>query len=202
MLDIETINLEEADVEKLKRGRVLGFGIDEDNERYFKRVKETSRVLQIGPIPNPWIVQTINYLVMACLAALVALAALLWLRPLWRDMTMLDQSTVAFGRGELDTRLEVSRRSPVAGLAAAFNGMTERIRQLIGSHKELTNVVSHELRTPIARLRFAIDMLEDTKSETDRRRYVENVRADRGRAAEFSSASSRFGLSKDDESSR
>lgn len=176
--DIEAVDVEEAKAEKLRSGAILGFDIDQDNERYIKRIEGTSKVLQIGPIPDAFIVNIFNYLVLGFLALLVALAAFFWLRSLWRDMRMLDRSTVAFGRGELDTRLKVSKRSPLAGLALAFNGMAERIQQLIGSHKELTNAVSHELRTPIARMRFAIDMLEETKSDDDRKRYMENMRAD------------------------
>jgi signal transduction histidine kinase len=178
LLDIDAVDLEPDDKRKLERGKVLGFDIDTNDERYLKRVDGTSRVLQIGPIPSPLIARIINYVVIGCLELIVAFAVFLWLRSLWRDMTMLDQSTVAFGRGELDTRLEVSPRSPVAGLANAFNRMAERIQQLIGSHEELTNAVSHELRTPIARMRFAIDMLEETRNQLDRRRYMENMRAD------------------------
>ncbi|MGI9507583.1 MAG: ATP-binding protein [Geminicoccaceae bacterium] len=185
LMDIDAVSLDDDDMVKLRQGRIVGLNIDEDavtydrdDERYLKRIEGTSKVLQIGPIPNPWIAQTINYIVLVVLAAVIALAALVWLRSLWHDMTMLDQSTVALGQGKLDTRLDVSRRSPVKGLATTFNFMAERIQHLIGAHKELTNAVSHELRTPIARLRFAIDMLDDARDDTDRHRYLQNVRAD------------------------
>jgi len=185
LMDIDAVSLGDDDMDKLRQGRIVGLNIDEDavtydrdDERYLKRIEGTSKVLQIGPIPNPWIAQTINYIVLVVLAAVIALAALVWLRSLWHDMTMLDQSTVALGQGKLDTRLDVSRRSPVKGLATTFNFMAERIQHLIGAHKELTNAVSHELRTPIARLRFAIDMLDDARDDTDRQRYLQNVRAD------------------------
>ena len=185
LMDIDAVSLDDDDMVKLRQGRIVGLNIDEDavtydrdDERYLKRIEGTSKVLQIGPIPNPWIAQTINYIVLVVLAAVIALAALVWLRSLWHDMTMLDQSTVALGQGKLDTRLDVSRRSPVKGLATTFNFMAERIQHLIGAHKELTNAVSHELRTPIARLRFAIDMLDDARDDTDRQRYLQNVRAD------------------------
>ncbi len=185
LMDIDAVSLGDDDMDKLRQGRIVGLNIDEDavtydrdDERYLKRIEGTSKVLQIGPIPNPWIAQTINYIVLVVLVAVIALAALVWLRSLWHDMTMLDQSTVALGQGKLDTRLDVSRRSPVKGLATTFNFMAERIQHLIGAHKELTNAVSHELRTPIARLRFAIDMLDDARDDTDRQRYLQNVRAD------------------------
>lgn len=55
-----------------------------------------------------------------------------------------------------------------AHLAATFNSMTEHIRRLIESQRELTRAVSHELRTPVARIRFAADMLADTDDYDDR----------------------------------
>ncbi len=178
LLDLGTVDLEEAELKKLEQGTILGFDLTGNSERYFKRIENTSKVLKVGPLSDSFILQIFDYIVVAILAILVALAAFLWLRSLWRDMTMLDRSTVALGQGKLDTRLEVSRRSPVKKLATTFNFMAERIQQLIGSHKELTNAVSHELRTPIARMRFAIDMLEDTGDDADRKRYLQNVRAD------------------------
>lgn len=178
LLGIEDSELEKADIERLRQGSILGFDIDENTERYYKLIENTSYVLKVGPIPNPAIAQIINYLVVGCLAVFVAFAAFLWLRPLWRDMTTLDRSTAAFGRGEFNTRVEVSQRSPVSGLASAFNHMAERVQQLVGSHKELTNAVSHELRTPIARLRFGIDMLRDSGNKADRERYVAGMLTD------------------------
>ena len=46
--------------------------------------------------------------------------------------------------------------------------MTEHIRRLIESQRELTRAVSHELRTPVARIRFGVDMLADTDDEDSR----------------------------------
>jgi len=178
LMSLDATGLDETQLEQIRQGMILGFDVDEHKERYFKRIDGTSQVLKIGPIPNPGFVLILDYLVIGSLALLLALAAFIWLRSLWRDMRKLDESTIAFGRGDLDTRLEVSKRSPLTGLANTFNGMAGRIQHLIGSHKELTNAVSHELRTPIARMRFAIDMLQETKSDADRRRYMDNMRAD------------------------
>lgn len=38
--------------------------------------------------------------------------------------------------------------------------------------------MSHELRTPVARMRFSLDMLEETDSPADRQRYVSNMNLD------------------------
>jgi two-component system OmpR family sensor kinase len=46
-------------------------------------------------------------------------------------------------------------------LAGRINAMAERIQGLLESQKNLLHSVSHELRTPIARLQFALQILED-----------------------------------------
>jgi signal transduction histidine kinase len=56
--------------------------------------------------------------------------------------------------------------------------MADRIQSLISSHKELTNAVSHELRTPIARLRFGMEMLQDSTREEDRARFMASMNSD------------------------
>ncbi|EBK2343998.1 HAMP domain-containing protein, partial [Salmonella enterica subsp. enterica serovar Enteritidis] len=70
--------------------------------------------------------------------------------------------------GKLNTKVKVVGEDEIAHLAATFNSMTEHIRRLIESQRELTRAVSHELRTPVARIRFAVDMLADTDDYDDR----------------------------------
>jgi len=65
-------------------------------------------------------------------------------------------------------------------LAMAFNRMAERIRDLISSHKNLTNAVSHELKTPLTRLRFSHEMLRDNPPEDERLRHLNNIERDIG----------------------
>jgi len=56
--------------------------------------------------------------------------------------------------------------------------MAERTQNSIRSQKELTSAVSHELRTPVTRMRFALEMLEDTKDENERKRYQSDINGD------------------------
>ena len=56
--------------------------------------------------------------------------------------------------------------------------MAERTQNSINTQKELTNAVSHELRTPVARMRFALEMLEDSDTEIDKARFIESLNTD------------------------
>ncbi len=172
------LDLPADDLERLRRGEILGYDVDDHMERYYKRIANSSQVLMVGPIEAPWLVRAINYIAFGCLATIMAGAVLLWIRPVWRDMVALDRSTTVFGSGDFNTRLQVSRRSPLRRLARTFNDMAARIQRSIDAHKELVDAVSHELRTPIARMRFGIDMLADTDDVADRQRYIQSMEAD------------------------
>ncbi|MBY6033400.1 HAMP domain-containing histidine kinase [Marinobacter daepoensis] len=69
-----------------------------------------------------------------------------------------------------DTRLRVSdriarRRDEVGQLATAFNGMTDRLCQLLDRQTQLMRDISHDLRTPLARQRVAIELAADSGAD-------------------------------------
>ncbi len=77
-------------------------------------------------------------------------------------MLALEQGANAIGHGRLETRVNVSTRSAIRGVADTFNSMAQRVQELLRAQKETTDAVSHELRTPISRMRFGVEMLERT----------------------------------------
>jgi signal transduction histidine kinase len=50
-------------------------------------------------------------------------------------------------------------------LAAAFNDMTERIRDMLRTKEQLLLDVSHELRTPLTRMKVALEFLEGSQAK-------------------------------------
>lgn len=88
--------------------------------------------------------------------------------PLERKLQLIQIGVNKVREGKLDTKVKLVGEDEIAHLAATFNSMTEHIRRLIESQRELTRAVSHELRTPVARIRFAVDMLADTDDEESR----------------------------------
>jgi signal transduction histidine kinase len=70
--------------------------------------------------------------------------------------------------GKLDTRVAVTGRDEMAGLAAAFNEMAEQLqateqkqRELDQLRRDLTAWVGHDLRTPLTSVRAMIEALAD-----------------------------------------
>ena len=178
LLPIDDPSLPAERMDEIEAGRLIVLGLEEQEETYFKRVGESDQVFRAGPFVMPPLLRYINPILLGVLALLVALAVYVWVRPVWRDLKRIDRGVGHFGGGDLDTRLEVRKRSALKPLADTFNAMADRMQRLIHSHRELTGAVSHELRTPIARLRFRVDMLAEPLDDADRDRHLNAMRRD------------------------
>ncbi|OBX64508.1 two-component sensor histidine kinase [Moraxella osloensis] len=126
-------------------------------------------VVDLGPIPLfNWF--PLNLIISITLISmfLISLGVYALIFPLERKLQLIQSGITKVREGKLDTKVKVVGEDEIAHLAATFNSMTEHIRRLIESQRELTRAVSHELRTPVARIRFAVDMLADTDDYDDR----------------------------------
>ena len=126
-------------------------------------------LVDLGPIPLfNWF--PLNLIISITLISmfLVSLGVYALIFPLERKLQLIQSGITKVREGKLNTKVKVVGEDEIAHLAATFNSMTEHIRRLIESQRELTRAVSHELRTPVARIRFAVDMLADTDDYDDR----------------------------------
>lgn len=159
----------------LHRGESIVLYDATDSPLYYRRLNSSHWVLALGPISREandrenWIVPVFY--------SLLALAVFVWIRPLGRDLETLRNSATAFGEQDFSNRVDIPASSWLQPLGSAFNSMARRIEGLIQSHRELTQAVSHELRTPLARMRFSLEML-DQSSTDENRRHVTALDAD------------------------
>ena len=100
----------------------------------------------------------------------LAVAAGSWpvVRRLTRRLEALKQGVEAFGAGALHRRVSEEGRDEVAALGSSFNRAATRIEALLRSHQSLLANASHELRSPLARLKMAVQMLEEDSSGPQR----------------------------------
>jgi len=73
----------------------------------------------------------------------------------------LRAATRQLAAGDLTARAgapNVTRRDEVAGLMRDFDGMAERLENLVKAQSRLLNDISHELRSPLARLNVALGL--------------------------------------------
>lgn len=164
-------------IKQLERGHSVAINSESEGEFLFKRIGTSHFLLQAGPVPNIAVVGGFVWLLMG-LILLFGLSVFLLIRPIWRDLSQLDSVAKAFGEGNFEARTTIPKRSALSTLASTFNGMGDRIQQLIRARKELTDSVSHELRTPIARVRFGAEMLYSAKSKEDKDSYLLGIQND------------------------
>jgi two-component system, OmpR family, sensor kinase len=111
-----------------------------------------------GPPPFSWK----QLLVLITVAILVvAIASIPFARSIAKPIERMVAVTRAFGRGDLGSRAEATRKDEVGALATAFNEMAEQLERLIRSEKEFLANVSHELRTPMARIRVVLETAQE-----------------------------------------
>ena len=118
-----------------------------------------SRPPWLGPRSWPDGVAQAALLVVLFLA--VAGGAYPVVRRLTRRLESLKQGVEAFGAGALHQRVAEDGKDEVAAVGASFNRAAARIETLVRSHQSLLANASHELRSPLARLKMAVQMLED-----------------------------------------
>lgn len=90
----------------------------------------------------------------------------LYVVSLFIPLKRIQKSLDAFGRGDLELRINNNRTDEYKNLTESFNIMAENLQKNIHASKELLRNVSHELKTPIAKGRFVSALLgEDTNRE-------------------------------------
>ncbi|SEK06565.1 two-component system, OmpR family, sensor kinase [Sphingobium sp. AP50] len=98
-----------------------------------------------------------------------------------RPIRLVKAGLERFSAGDLHTRLGTTigrRRDEIADLARDFDGMANKIEQLVRARDQLLDDVSHELRSPIARLQLAIALTRQSSSrEEDTLQRVEREAA-------------------------
>jgi len=89
-------------------------------------------------------------------------------RRITRRLEALQAGVLAFGQGELDSRVKVEGRDEVARVASAFNASADRVADLVSRQRRVLAHASHELRSPLARLRMALALMEDAADPIER----------------------------------
>lgn len=128
-------------------------------------------------------------LVLVALALGVSLGVVLAItitRSLTDDLSRLEATVEAVGRGDLDARTGIDRRDEVGATAIQVDEMIHRLGaaeaariQDADARKEFLASVSHDLRTPLAALQAAMEAIQDGVAD-DPERYFASMSRDLG----------------------
>lgn len=178
LTQLNKLVLPPAQFDKIAKDKGTTIQVSDDGDTIHHRLTNSNWVLSAGPISQG---QANFYMILGVMLVfmlVIVLALLSWLLPLWRDLKALDAQALNFGEGRLDSRIQLKGGSVMARLGKSFNVMANNIQKLIHSNQQLTNAVAHDLRTPLARLKFALEILEDEEcSKDEKQRYQKSIHA-------------------------
>jgi two-component system OmpR family sensor kinase len=124
-----------------------------------------------GRSPLEWALTLVFY-------ALIALAIMLWIWPLTRDLRELERSAASYGDRNWHYHARIKPHSQIYPLAETFRRMAARIDGLIASHKDMSNAVSHEIKTPLSRMKFEIELAQQATHPGEVQKSLNNLKTD------------------------
>lgn len=149
-------------------GRPLPFG----DPGWFRRRDMTGvrialaghpRILAAAHHTHPRGVAALSWL--ALVAGCVALGCYPVARRITRRLEGVQEGVQRWGAGDLSARVPVAGHDEVAAVAASFNEAAARVEALFEAQRRVLASASHELRSPLARLRVAVQLVEEDLAE-------------------------------------
>ncbi|WP_432480960.1 ATP-binding protein [Moraxella sp. ZY200743] len=181
---IDSLRLDSSQVARLHRDEPVilykdGDSIQNSLVTFVVASEVDTSVIVIGPVAlfNWFPMNLIAGIVLICLL-FISLGVYGLIFPLERRLHLLQAGVNRVMQGDLNTKVQVIGCDDVSRLSSTFNAMTQHIKRLIESQRELARAVSHELRTPVARIRFAVDMLADEDNNESRQLQKQQIDED------------------------
>lgn len=121
--------------------------------------------------PWPWV---------GLVVTVFGLSVVIWfpfVRSLSREIGRLTKATEQIADEKFDVRVNEKRSDELGRLGKAVNHLAERLSTFVTGQKRFLGDVSHELNTPLARMQYALSILEE-QVEDPLRPYVGDVQED------------------------
>lgn len=119
--------------------------------------------------PTPWLL---------IVGTITVVSTIFWfpfVRGLTKSLRQMTAAAEQIADENFDVRVGEKRSDELGRLGKAINHLASRLSGFVGGQKRFLGDISHELNSPLARMQFALSILEDRVDETNRV-YVEDVR--------------------------
>jgi len=97
---------------------------------------------------------------------LILLGAYLVIRRILQPVKLLDIGVKELSQGNLKHRVPVKKSDELGQLSQAFNGMTQRLHEMLTAKEQLLRDVSHELRSPLTRMKVALEFVKEEQTRS------------------------------------
>ncbi len=137
---------------------------DEGNRFYLFAPASLDELLYVGPVaapPEGGLQRFVPVLFYLSIFVVVGL----WLRPLLTDINHIAGAAQRFAADYREPLSTAGQTTQLTSLAQNLDNMSARLSGLIQNQKELIAALSHEMRTPLARIRFALAVMNDKASD-------------------------------------
>lgn len=143
----------------------------------FIRLASHGLILQYT-VPQESTQSYLSLIFVALFYSIIAVVIFFWIWPLSKDLNRLENAVSNFSEQKWQSKVELPATSSVAHLATAYNQLLDRIRLLIETQQSMSHSISHELRTPLARIRFSLQMAEETEDTTQVKNQLKSIMED------------------------
>lgn len=120
----------------------------------------------------------LNLIFIILFYGIIALTVFFWIWPLSKDLNRLEKAVGGFDQQQWQSKIELPATSSVNHLAKAYNALLDRIRLLVDTQQAMSHSISHELRTPLARIRFSLQMADETDNIMTIKQQLESMSDD------------------------
>ncbi|MER2176424.1 MAG: ATP-binding protein [Stenotrophomonas maltophilia] len=173
-----------------------GLVVTEDTHFSYQRLPGSSEVLVLGDFSEPdtadvaWYdSQTVDTLVMTSIFVIaIALPLYFLVYRLWRDVYALGHMALAIQQGDLAIGAPAVGTHLVRPLREALSSMASQLQEVMEGQRILSQAVAHETRTPLARMRFALAMMQLGDENPEGAELLEGLKADVARLEHLASA--------------
>ncbi len=148
----------------------------EGNTSYLHDAESINAIIRLGPIAAPEGSLLLDLLPPIFYLSIFVVVGL-WLRPLLRDINTISKGAQRFAADYRDPPSTAIHTTELTPLAQNIDEMAARLSGVLRSQKELIAALSHEMRTPLARLRFALAVMDD-KAEEELRQKLQAMNED------------------------
>ena len=168
LLPLDSFDLSRGDLGRMQYGDVLmRIAIDGESADALVKVPGKEQIIRMGPIFAFKRYTPMGIAIIALTGFMLLGLGVYWVvNSFEMRLRKLEQATSRLSQGHLNARVGIhGSDDPVSRLGQAFNKMADHIQRLISVQREMVRAVSHELRTPVARIRFGVQIIEDTAGD-------------------------------------